>query len=164
MTVAGEASVDKFAVVDGAHSEELAGFSRLAFSGVKLHTAPQLALSVGEVVVTDPYAVTGQYALVARSPSRQYPQARLRFRVGETRELEERVKNPEKFKIGTDKFEEVILAINPTPEGEATSLYLERILKPLDIKITRLGRGLPVGGELEYADEETLKSAFEGRK
>ena len=56
VTVAGEASVDKFAMVDGAHSEELAGFSRVAFSGVKLHTAPQLALSVGEVVVTDPYA------------------------------------------------------------------------------------------------------------
>jgi recombination protein RecR len=73
-----------------------------------------------------------------------------------TEELIERVKNSE--------IEEVILALNPTPEGEATLLYLERLLKPLNKKITRLGRGLPVGGELEYADEETLSSALEGRK
>ncbi len=71
-------------------------------------------------------------------------------------ELKERIKN--------NGFKEIIIAINPTTEGEATALYLERELKPLGIKITRLGRGLPVGGELEYADEETLGSAFEGRK
>ncbi len=70
------------------------------------------------------------------------------------KELKERVKD----------VKEVIIATNATTEGEATALYLERILKPLNIKITRLGRGLPVGGELEYADEETLGSAFEGRK
>jgi len=87
------------------------------------------------------------------------------------KELRERIKNPSDFGISTNQFQEIILAINPTTEGEATSLYLERELKPLacgeqgrTIKITRLGRGLPVGGELEYADEETLRSAFEGRK
>jgi len=81
-----------------------------------------------------------------------------------TKELEERVKNPAKFGIKNAKFQEIILATNQTTEGEATTLYLERILKPLNLKITRLGRGLPVGSELEYADEETLKSALEGRK
>jgi len=71
-------------------------------------------------------------------------------------ELLERAKKPE--------VKEVILALNPTTEGEATLLYLERLLKPLNKKITRLGRGLPLGAELEYADEETLGSALEGRK
>jgi recombination protein RecR len=80
------------------------------------------------------------------------------------KELKERIKEPEKFGIGKKEFKEIIIAINPTTEGEATALYLERILKPLRIKISRLGRGLPVGAELEYADEETLKSALEGRK
>ncbi|MDP3991189.1 MAG: recombination mediator RecR [Candidatus Nealsonbacteria bacterium] len=70
--------------------------------------------------------------------------------------LLEKAKNPE--------IQEIILAVNPTTEGEITTLYLERILKPLNKKTTRLGRGLPVGGELEYADEETLGSALEGRK
>ena len=60
-------------------------------------------------------------------------------------------------------FREVIIAISYTTEGEATSLYLERILKPFNLKITRLGRGLPIGAEIEYADEETLASALEGR-
>ncbi len=80
------------------------------------------------------------------------------------KELEERVKNPETFGLSGAEFKEIIIALNPTTEGEATILYLERLLKPLGIKITRLGRGLPMGGELEYADEETLKNAFEGRK
>ena len=67
-----------------------------------------------------------------------------------------------RVKNGKDT-KEIILAINPTQEGEATTLYLERLLKPYGKKITRLGRGLPIGGELEYADEETLSSALEGR-
>lgn len=71
-------------------------------------------------------------------------------------ELKERIKN--------NLFKEIIIATNSTPEGEATALYIERELKTFNIKITRLGRGLPVGGELEYADEDTLSSAFEGRK
>ena len=62
------------------------------------------------------------------------------------------------------EVQEIILALNPTTEGEATALYLERLLKPYGKKITRLGRGLPVGGELEYADDETLRSALEGRR
>ncbi|MBU4299299.1 recombination mediator RecR [Patescibacteria group bacterium] len=62
------------------------------------------------------------------------------------------------------EVQEIIIAVNPTAEGKATALYLERALKPFNKKITRLGRGLPVGGELEYADEETLSSAIEGRK
>jgi recombination protein RecR len=81
-----------------------------------------------------------------------------------TKELIERIKNPAKFGIPNLKIDEVILAINPTTEGEATILYLERLLKPLGIKTSRLGRGLPLGAELEYADEETLGSALEGRK
>jgi recombination protein RecR len=76
------------------------------------------------------------------------------------RELEERIKN-------RPEIREIILAFNSTSDGEATALYLERILKPFATaqgKLSRLGRGLPVGGELEYADEETLSSALEGRK
>ena len=69
-----------------------------------------------------------------------------------------------KQRIENDNFQEIIIAFNPTTEGEATTLFIERELKPFNIKITRLGRGLPVGGELEYADEDTLSSAFEGRK
>ncbi|MDP2735435.1 MAG: recombination mediator RecR [bacterium] len=61
-------------------------------------------------------------------------------------------------------FSEVIIATNPTSEGEATAFYLERTLKPLNLKITRLGRGLPIGGEIEYADGETIRQALEGRK
>lgn len=80
------------------------------------------------------------------------------------KELEERIKNPEIFGLPKTDFKEIIIAINPTEEGEATALYLERFLKPLNKKITRLGRGLPVGGELEYADEETLSSALESRR
>lgn len=73
------------------------------------------------------------------------------------KELEERIKSRPEIK-------EIILAINPTTEGQATALYLERIIRPLNKKISRLGRGLPLGAELEYADEETLGSALEGRK
>ena len=73
-----------------------------------------------------------------------------------SQELSKRAKESE--------IKEIILAINPTTEGEATLLFLERLLKPLNKKITRLGRGLPVGAELEYSDEETLSSALEGRK
>jgi len=74
-----------------------------------------------------------------------------------TKDLEERLKNNLEIK-------EIIIAVNPTTEGEATALYLERMLKPLNIKSTRLARGLPLGGELEYADEETLSQALENRK
>lgn len=80
------------------------------------------------------------------------------------KELIARIKDPAEFGLGQTEFREVILALNLTTEGEATSLYLERNLQFLGRKITRLGRGLPIGGEVEYADEETLSSALEGRK
>lgn len=79
-------------------------------------------------------------------------------------ELIERIKDPAIFHLFDVSFEEIIIATNPTAEGEATALYLERKLKPLNKKITKLGRGLPTGGELEYADEETLGEALERRK
>jgi recombination protein RecR len=72
------------------------------------------------------------------------------------RELEERMKDK--------KIKEIIIATSLTTEGEALALFLERKLKNSGKKITRLGRGLPTGGELEYADEETLSSALESRK
>ena len=59
---------------------------------------------------------------------------------------------------------EVILATNPNLEGEATAMYLERLISPLGIRVTSLARGLPVGGDLEYADEVTLGRALEGRR
>lgn len=59
---------------------------------------------------------------------------------------------------------EVILAANPTMEGEATSMYIDKLIRPLGVKVTRIARGLPVGGDLEYADETTLSRALEGRK
>lgn len=62
-----------------------------------------------------------------------------------------------------EEVKEMILAINPTVEGEATSLYLSRLLKPFGVKITRIAFGLPIGGDLEYADELTLAKAIEGR-
>lgn len=59
---------------------------------------------------------------------------------------------------------EIILATNPTMEGEATAMYIDRLIRPLGIKVTRIARGLPVGGDLEYADATTLSRALEGRK
>ena len=78
--------------------------------------------------------------------------------------LLKRLKNPANFGLVGAMFKEIILAISYTIEGRATSLYLERTLKPFGFKISRLGQGLPVGGEIEYADEETLSSALESRK
>ena len=59
--------------------------------------------------------------------------------------------------------QEVIMATNPTVEGEATAMYISRLLKPLGVKVTRLAKGIPVGGDLEYADDVTLFKAIEGR-
>jgi len=67
-------------------------------------------------------------------------------------------------RVSDEKITEVILALNPSIEGEATSLYLAKILKPFGIKTTRIAFGLPVGGDLEYADELTLARAIEGRR
>lgn len=67
-------------------------------------------------------------------------------------------------RLQDDTIEEVILATNPNVEGEATALYISRLLKPSGIKVTRIAHGLPVGGDLEYADEVTLSKAMEGRR
>ena len=67
-------------------------------------------------------------------------------------------------RIGKDSVTEVIMATNPTVEGEATAMYISKLLKPLGVKVTRLAYGIPVGGDLEYADEVTLLRALEGRR
>lgn len=67
-------------------------------------------------------------------------------------------------RIGGNDINEIIIATNPTVEGEATAMYIARLLKPAGIKTTRLAYGIPVGGELEYADEVTLSRALEGRR
>ena len=66
-------------------------------------------------------------------------------------------------RLSDSRIKEVIMATNPTVEGEATASYLSRIIKPMGIKISRLAYGIPVGGDLEYADEVTLTKALEGR-
>ena len=67
-------------------------------------------------------------------------------------------------RLKSGKVKEIILATNPTMEGEATAMYIQRLIGPLGVKVTRIARGLPVGGDLEYADETTLSRALEGRK
>jgi len=67
-------------------------------------------------------------------------------------------------RLSDEGVKEVILATNPNIEGEATAMYLARLLQPLGVKVTRIASGLPVGGDLEYADEITLGRAFEGRR
>jgi recombination protein RecR len=67
-------------------------------------------------------------------------------------------------RVGRDQVEEVILATNPNLEGNATAMYVAGLVKPLGVKVTRLASGLPVGGDLEYADEVTLGQALEGRR
>jgi len=67
-------------------------------------------------------------------------------------------------RVAGGTVEEVILATNPTVEGEATALYLARLLKPLGVKVTRIAMGIPVGSDLEYADEVTMTRAMEGRR
>ena len=78
--------------------------------------------------------------------------------------------SPDNLKIGellsrlnTDEVTEGILATNPTIEGEATAMYLSRLISPLGIKVSRIANGVPIGGDLEYADEVTLRRAIEGR-
>ena len=67
-------------------------------------------------------------------------------------------------RLNGDEIEEIIIATNPNLEGEATSMYIQRLIGPLGVKVTRLARGLPMGGDLEYADEVTLGRAMEGRQ
>ena len=67
-------------------------------------------------------------------------------------------------RLGNEEVAEVILCTNPNLDGEATAMYLARLLKPLGIRVSRIASGLPVGGDLEYADELTLGRALEGRR
>ena len=67
-------------------------------------------------------------------------------------------------RVADGKIREVIMATNPDTEGEATAMYISRLLRPLEVKVTRLAYGIPVGSQLEYADEVTLSRALEGRK
>ena len=67
-------------------------------------------------------------------------------------------------RVGAGEVQEVILATNPTVEGEATALYLARLLKPLGVRVTRIAMGVPVGSDLDYTDEFTMSKAMEGRR
>ncbi|WP_131011172.1 toprim domain-containing protein, partial [Clostridioides difficile] len=67
-------------------------------------------------------------------------------------------------RLGNQEVKEIIMATNPTIEGEATAMYIARLVKPMGIKVTRIAHGLPVGGDLEYADEVTISKALEGRR
>ena len=67
-------------------------------------------------------------------------------------------------RVGKGGVREVIMATNPDTEGEATAMYLSRLLRPMDVKVTRLAYGIPVGGHLEFADDATLARALEGRR
>ena len=66
-------------------------------------------------------------------------------------------------RLGSEEVTEVIMATNPSVEGDATALYISKLLKPMGVRVTRLAYGIPVGGDLEYADEYTLAKALEGR-
>ena len=68
------------------------------------------------------------------------------------------------YRVGSGEVREVIMATNPDTEGEATAMYISRLLRPMEVKVTRLAYGVPVGSQLEYADEVTLSRALEGRK
>ena len=67
-------------------------------------------------------------------------------------------------RVGQNPIREVIMATNPDTEGEATAMYISRLLRPMEVKVTRLAYGVPVGSQLEYADEVTLSRALEGRQ
>ena len=68
------------------------------------------------------------------------------------------------MRVGSGNVREVIMATNPDTEGEATAMYISRLLRPMEVKVTRLAYGVPVGSQLEYADEVTLSRALEGRQ
>lgn len=67
-------------------------------------------------------------------------------------------------RLGDSQVKELIMATNPTIEGEATAMYISRLVKPMGVKVTRIAHGLPVGGDLEYADDVTISKALEGRR
>ena len=67
-------------------------------------------------------------------------------------------------RLADDKVKEIVMATNPNVEGEATAMYIAKLLKPMGLKVTRIAHGLPIGGDLEYADEVTLSKAMENRR
>ena len=67
-------------------------------------------------------------------------------------------------RLGEGEFEEIVVATNPDVEGEATAVYLARLLKPMGLRVTRLAQGIPVGGDIEYSDDLTIRRALEGRR
>ena len=67
-------------------------------------------------------------------------------------------------RVAAEDVQEIIMATNPDTEGEATAMYISRLLRPMEVKVTRLAYGVPVGSQLEYADEVTLSRALEGRQ
>lgn len=97
----------------------------------------------------------GLYHILGGQISPLEPESYKQIRI---KELLERVKK------SSGRIKEIILATNPTVEGDLTARYLERVLKPFNLKITRLGRGLPTGGDIEFADPDTLGNALEQRK
>ena len=68
------------------------------------------------------------------------------------------------LRLKDNSIQEIILATNPRVEGEATAMYISKLIKPMGIKVTRIAHGIPVGGDLEYTDEVTLSKALEGRR
>jgi recombination protein RecR len=93
--------------------------------------------------------------LVARVAAKREPA------VGESEEAEGVSEDAAAYE--TEPIEEVILAMNPNVEGDTTAYYISQLLEPLGVRVTRIARGLPIGGDLEYADEATLTRALEGR-
>ena len=68
------------------------------------------------------------------------------------------------LRVQDDSVKEIVMATNPDVEGEATAMYISRLLKPMGIRVTRIAHGIPVGGDLEYSDDVTLSKALEGRR
>ena len=98
----------------------------------------------------------GRYHVLGGTLSPLDPQSTKKLKI---RELYNRIQN-----LKSDPKTEVILATNPTPEGDITANYIEKILEPLAVKVTRLGRGITSGSELEYVDETTIRNALNNRK
>ena len=123
-------------------------------NGKRDHTTIMVLENIRDLAA---YEKTGKYEGVyhvlhgAISPVNGITPDKIRFR-----ELIERV--------GTEEVKEVIIATNPTPDGEVTAMYISKYLKPLGVKVTRLAYGIPVGSDLEYTDEITLARALDGRR
>ena len=106
-----------------------------------------------QILYTSAYDIKGlefDHTFLIQFNDKHYPQK------SKIKELLERIQKEE--------VQEVIIATNPNIEGEATAMYISKLLKPLGVKTTRIAHGVPVGGDLEYVDEVTLSRALEGRR